>query len=222
MKKLILSLAIFFFALNSGLSQIGTDTISGDLEMAYCLLTSRSIYGGNMWVYGECRSDNSEVGGENMNDTPDWQKAMLFNAETEDTYIKMLWNKLFKIVFFSNRVIAEAPNSSLTQEAQDRYIGEAQFLRALSYFNLAVLFDSVPICTEMFDWLLMGQIIYQPTSPMYEVFEQVKLDLNAAASALPARSALGTGEEFRATSGAAKALLAKVWLYQSSYAKNYP
>jgi hypothetical protein len=222
MKKLILSLAIFFFALYSGLSQIGTDTISGDLEMAYYQLTNRFVYGTSMWIFGECRSDNSEVGGENTADMPDWQQAMLFNAESDDVTIKSTWIRFYNIIFCCNRVISEASNSSLTQEIKDRYIAEAKFLRALSYFNLAILFNSVPICTDVFDWPIVGQIIFQPSNPMNEVFEQVKMDLDAAAYFLPARSALGAGEEFRATSGAAKALLAKVYLYESSYAKNYP
>ena len=230
MKRIFLPVILLTAILSQISAQIGNDTISGDLERAYSQLTNRYLYGGNSWAYGECRSDNSEVGGAGPSDIIPWQQAMVYDYLPDDFNSESFFRRCYTIIFFCNKVISEAPESSLSTDDQNRYIAEAKFLRALSFFNLALLYDSVPIVTELFYWPINpgtgdfenNNVIDSELSSMSEVFDLVKTDLETGIPYLPQRSSLTGDEMFRVTKGAAQAMLAKTYLYESSFAKYYP
>jgi starch-binding outer membrane protein, SusD/RagB family len=96
---------------------------------------------------------------------------------------------------------------------QDRYIGEAKFNRAFIYFNLVRLWGDVPLITANQNFV-KAEDYYVAKSPATEVYDQIEKDLTEAAAVLPA-SYTG-GDIGRATAGAAKALLAKVYLTKAS------
>lgn len=91
--------------------------------------------------------------------------------------------------------------------------GEALFLRAFYYFNLVRLFGEVPIYDETnpIDEISEAQ---RPRDPVPAVYDLIKADLRQAIDLLPERyTGSGLGQEVgRATSGAARTLLAKVHL----------
>lgn len=221
MKPLILSLVLSTVFLFTPKAQIGTDEISQDLQYVYAQLTNNAMYGSAMWVYGECRSDNSEVGGEGPSDMPNWQNTMMYDYPSEDYNSAQFFRRAYNMIWFCNRVINDAPESSLEEPVKTRLIAEAKFLRALSYFNLAIVYDSVPIKTETFNWpvdpadmdYVAENVISGPFNSMSEVFDQVKTDLSEAAAGLPNRSQLTEEDMYRATKGAAQALLARVYLF---------
>jgi hypothetical protein len=97
----------------------------------------------------------------------------------------------------------------VTAGLQARLIGEAKFIRALLYFNLVRLFGPVPL------------ILHNPTgvdissmavarSPRDSVYAQIVGDLQDAIASLPA--SYPAADVGRVTSGAAHALLAKVYV----------
>ena len=98
----------------------------------------------------------------------------------------------------------------MDEELRTRLIGEAQFLRAYFYFNLVRWFGDVPLILEPFP-----TTFELPRTPRDEVYAQIEADLRAAADVLPASySGVDVG---RVTSGAARAMLAKVALTHGDF-----
>jgi hypothetical protein len=99
------------------------------------------------------------------------------------------------------------------EELGEQLRGEVYFLRAFYYFNLVRLFGEVPIYDET-DLVNEISEAQRPRDPVPEVYEFIKADLRRATDLLPSEySDTGLGQELgRATSGAARTLLAKVHL----------
>jgi tetratricopeptide (TPR) repeat protein len=104
--------------------------------------------------------------------------------------------------------IGRIPESFLSKSKKEKYIGEAQFLRALYYFLLVTRFGDIPLFTEIPD----GETGL-PRSPQALVWAQIETDLNAAAEKCLPKN---LEEKGRATSGAAWALLGKAHLFQAN------
>jgi tetratricopeptide (TPR) repeat protein len=92
---------------------------------------------------------------------------------------------------------------------RSRLVNEARFLRGLLYFNLVRMFGSVPLLVKE-----DPPVDPKPAS-VDDIYNQITEDLSAA-EALPASYPVGNGRG-RATSGAAKAILAKVYLTRKNY-----
>jgi hypothetical protein len=100
-------------------------------------------------------------------------------------------------------------------ELKGQLRGEALFLRAFYYFNLVRLFGEVPIYDESVEIDEVSEA-QRPRDPVPAVYDFIKNDLRRAVDLLPVSygddaNALAD-ETGRATSGAARTLLAKVHL----------
>lgn len=89
--------------------------------------------------------------------------------------------------------------------------GEALFLRAFLHFELARYFGGVPIVTEPTDGA--DEISRPARNTLEEVYARVEADLKEAETLLPASKSAG-----RASKLTAKALLARLYLYQERWA----
>lgn len=89
-------------------------------------------------------------------------------------------------------------------------VGEAKFLRALFYFDLTNMYGDAPLILDKPD---VNTQSFLPRDPKAKIIAQVIQDLKDAFSALPATSSQ-TG---RANKWAAKALLARVYLYNEMW-----
>ena len=109
---------------------------------------------------------------------------------------------------------------------KNRIKGEALFLRSLYYFDLAKVYSYEP-GKEVGGWNNSVVIRTTPTlgfsdadfkarSTNRQVYDLIEADLNTAIGLLPV-SAKGTAGIYRATKGAAEALLARVYLYDSKF-----
>jgi hypothetical protein len=83
----------------------------------------------------------------------------------------------------------------------------------LFYFNLVRLYGDVPLVTEYQNYVAAADYAIAK-SPSAEVYAQIEKDLTEAAAVLPV--SYSSPEVGRATAGAAKALLAKVYLIKAS------
>jgi hypothetical protein len=101
----------------------------------------------------------------------------------------------------------------LGEKLRKELTAEAKFIRAFSYFYLVNTYGDVPLVLTI-NLAKNTNIERTPTS---KVYEQIISDLKDAASALPADYASGNGERIRANKWAAKALLARVYLYTGDY-----
>lgn len=119
------------------------------------------------------------------------------------------WNAFYLSIRNANIVIKNAPNGeSISQEDIDRYVSEAKFLRALSYFHLVRNWGAIPLRTE-----LNMEDLSLPKSSVEEVYALILADLQEAEMGLPEEQEL-LG---RPTRFAAKALLADVFLQLERY-----
>ena len=58
------------------------------------------------------------------------------------------WNVLYQGIRRANVVIEKVPVIPMNESLKARYIGEAQFLRALYYFDLVRAFGGVPLVID--------------------------------------------------------------------------
>lgn len=125
-----------------------------------------------------------------------------------------LWRKLYTGVARANFAIelAQEFDNYYTEGLQNRIIGEGKFLRGLYYFELVRLFGDVPLFIEAIR--TTEDPLYKERSAAAIVYEQIVQDLTDAATTLPKK---GDTDDWRATSGAAYGMLAKVQLYRGKY-----
>ncbi len=95
---------------------------------------------------------------------------------------------------------------------RSRIVAEAKFLRATHYFNLVRLWGGVPLKlheTQGLDSLAI------PRNTPQEVYAQIETDLKDAIAVLPSAKSYTGADIGRASKGAAKTLLAKVYLQRA-------
>lgn len=120
------------------------------------------------------------------------------------------YSDCYQAIFRANQVLTNVPTIEFASEdKKSQLLGQAYFLRALYYYNLAVLWGSdnksVPIVLEPSTPDLQPEGFTET-----EVFQQAIADLTEAEKALPA---VWTGaDKGRSTKGAALALRAKCYM----------
>jgi len=214
----------------TAICQTDEDIVNQNLNQAYLELSSEGMYAKINWGIGECASDNSEVGGESIIDYPDLQSLGKMLATPSNIVLSAYWFRAYNIIYHCNYVIMLAPTLTISASSKNQYIAEAKFVRSLMFFELTKAFGSIPLYKDTTNWKLSGSYLdYDPNNKILipkdsisEVYMQIENDLNDAINYLPEKSTLDADNKFRATKGAAEALLAKAYLFESSYAKNYP
>src|SRR5690606_9555660 len=121
------------------------------------------------------------------------------------------WNSLYEGIKRANVVIEYVPGISMYEELRSRYIAEARFLRALYYFDLVRAWGGVQLVETTTPPLSLER------SSKDMIYDFIEADLIAAIPALQEKSALAPIDKGRATKGAARALLAKVYLFQNDF-----
>jgi starch-binding outer membrane protein, SusD/RagB family len=124
------------------------------------------------------------------------------------------WSSFYGGIEASNIAISSIPNIDdvkLTEDEKSRLLGEARFLRAYYYFALVQLFGDIPMKTEPTVSPADGQIGKTSIKDIYEKLIVPDLQF-AEASKMPLKSGEG-----RVSIGAAKSLLAKVYLTMAGY-----
>lgn len=132
----------------------------------------------------------------------EWTRFIYFNYNFWEGNA-WIWRDHYKAIFRANQVLGHIDEITFTDENQKKLIvAQAKFLRAFYYFNLAVLFEDVPIVLDI------SKPDDQPAQKTAaDVWAQVKADLTDAVADLPAT--WPANEVGRPTKGAAYALLGK-------------
>lgn len=190
---------------------------------AYSTLSTRTAWDRDITLaLGAVASDDAEGGGDFENEVPDIE---VFNRQTQlptNEHLENTYGVLFRGIHFCNLGLDRIPNIVETDpEANPAIINtrlaELKFLRALNFMYATSIFGQVP----KVDHVLGPSEYFIDKSPIKEIYDLVEQDLQEAIAVLPEKSALGT-DVGRATKGAAKALLARMYLFESSFARNYP
>jgi tetratricopeptide (TPR) repeat protein len=126
-----------------------------------------------------------------------------------------MWQCNYEGIMKANAAINNIPSIKMNGTTQKRLIAEAEFLRALYYFNLVRFFGDVPLVTK----LESINDALGPRIPKDQIYAQIISDLTDAENVLPYPSEYNTTELGRATKGAAKILLGKVYLTMGDFSK---
>lgn len=178
--------------------------------------TLQDIYGKGtngtgMYLFTDVPSDNSNslVSGAGLGDFD------LFTVAPENINLSTQWQSFYKCIARCNAIIARAPAVNMTTTLRDRYMAECKFLRALCYFNAARIWGGVPLVTK--EIASVDESLSYARESVQNVYAQIEKDLTEAEAVLPATYA--TADLGRATSGAAKAMLGKVYLTEGKFDK---
>jgi len=152
-----------------------------------------------MAVMGDFRADNGLMEEEPY---PSFDRFNGDLVDMEDQFFGPFYTALYKSILSANNVIE---NSSSARE-----VGEAKFLRALSYFKLVRVFGDVPVNLTATPSTTDNSILAR--QPVASVYSQITADLTDAISAL------GNIVDGRASKLAAQGMLGKVYMQLGDFA----
>lgn len=187
-----------------------TDFITA-INGTYASLQSTAIYGQDFFTLTENRADNV------TDNYPSTNAGLKYNIDqflegTTNTVPGNAWQAFYNTIYDCNVILGRIGNVSFDEATKKQIIGEASFVRSLCYFNLVRLFGKLPLVTTEITAAEAKTLTRNDVSIIYN---QIEADLKTAAQNLPVSY---TGSDVgRATSGAAKALLGKVYLTQKKY-----
>jgi starch-binding outer membrane protein, SusD/RagB family len=190
---------------------------------AYSTLVSRTAWDMSISIYlGDVTSNDCEAGGDYENEVPGIEELNRFTYLPTNGTISEAYGVLYRGIYFCNLAMEKIPNvlvvdPQANEAIINRRIGELKFLRALNYLYLTHIFGEVPFV----DHVLTADEYFQPRAPLRKIFDLIEQDLKDAINILPERGALSSADIGRASKGAAKALLARMYLFESSYARYY-
>ncbi len=130
-------------------------------------------------------------------------------------FIDNYWISMYGVIYSSNSLMQGDSTSSLPLAYRTRTTGEAKFMRALCYFYLVNEYGAVPLVLST----NVQTTTSQPRDSVNTVYDQIEKDLTDAIAELPSDFSYYGGNKTRATTWAAKALLARVYLYRSKWAQ---
>jgi starch-binding outer membrane protein, SusD/RagB family len=134
-----------------------------------------------------------------------------FTINRQQDGLDRWWNALYQAIRAANIVIATVPGIAMDENLKNRYVGEAKFLRGMYYFDLVRAWGGVPLVTTPTPALDLTR------ANKDEVYALIISDLTFAAQNLPEQSAYTANDLGRASKGAAKSYLAKVYLFMNDF-----
>jgi hypothetical protein len=173
---------------------------------------SQNNYQGNTYRYvTNLQSDNIKWVGN----TPTNREFDVYSVFATNTRVQELWSAIYKTINIANNIIDKVPfvnDATLDQAERNKERGEAFFLRALSYFDLVRLWGNVPLVSRATQTPEDAKDIGNSTPT--QVYQFIGRDLDSAETLLPAAI-----NRNRATRYTAKALKARLYLYEKNWAK---
>ena len=139
-----------------------------------------------------------------------------FSEFPTNSFVASYWQTSYYAIRQCNTVLKYIDNVT-DADKKKVFEGEMKFLRAHMYFNLVRLYGDVPLVTSVVDF--DDKESYKRI-PVATVYNQIIADFKRAVETLP--PSWGSNEAARVTSGAAKGMLAKVYLTLKQYALARP
>lgn len=138
-----------------------------------------------------------------------------FTFDATNSAFSGAWTGHYQTISRANLAIENIPGIDMDEERRGRLVGEAKFLRAYAYFRLVQWFGELPIITRP---LSEDEYFTQERRPVAEVYNLIEQDLLDAIGALPEKSEYASTDLGRATKGAARGILAKLYMLKKDYA----
>ncbi len=131
-----------------------------------------------------------------------------YTAASTEGQFGGFWEAQYQNINLCNQVLDNIPAINMDASLKARYLAEAKFVRAYSYFRLVRAFGDVPLRLNVPKDASEFNI---PRTPKAQVWAAIEKDLDEAAAILP--QTYPAADLGRATKGAALALHAKVAMY---------
>ncbi len=200
--------------------------IEGLVNGSYKALKSANLYSGRLLMYGDLRGEEFVIRTENaLTGGYVWEHTT--TNLTGD--VNELWAQFYRVINSTNILIdgLSATTTVLTEEKRQHYLGEAYFLRALSYFNLVSFYGrpyadnngthpAVPLRLQPESSSANNDLARSSTASVYA---QIIADLDLAEKNLPLTYATPLLNTTRAHRNTAIALKTRVYLNAQNFDK---
>ncbi|MBS1600216.1 MAG: RagB/SusD family nutrient uptake outer membrane protein [Bacteroidetes bacterium] len=176
----------------------------------YNTLQDKNYYGSSYPLLVDCYSDNGTTGGYNVVDLDDIAAKII---QTSNLYPQNIYIAIYNSIYTANKIIENIDNvPNLDPDEKSNTLGEALFIRALGHFDLLRLFGEHWDKTSAYG-ISIVTTAKAPKDPIArssvdDSYKQIIADLQQAISSMNTYN----GNQY-ASASAAKALLARVYLY---------
>lgn len=195
----------------------------------YSLLQSAAYYGRSAVILPDLMADNMYISRRNSSRYTSYDQYI---TNTNDGTASGSWNIMYRTIVNANVIIAKGEVLSVPQSEQaevSHLVGEAYTLRALAHFDLlrfyAAPYNSTPNASHIGVPVLAKSgtskedIVNPKRNTVREGYDQIVSDLKKAISLMPATPVGFTASnKGHISQFAAKALLARVYLYMEDWA----
>jgi tetratricopeptide (TPR) repeat protein len=197
---------------------VTSSDVQSTLVGAYNRMAQSGVYGGRILVEQDLMAATDTV--LTFNGTFQGLSQMANQSIINDnSFVLDVWQQAYQAINLANNVIANLSKADADQ--RDRMEGEAKFIRGLLYFDLVRLYgrawtDGTPATNLAVPIVLtpttgVDPSIFVARNTVKEGYDQAISDLKAAEAKLPADNS------FYASSAAASAILARLYLQQGDY-----
>ncbi|NJN34380.1 MAG: RagB/SusD family nutrient uptake outer membrane protein [Saprospiraceae bacterium] len=136
-----------------------------------------------------------------------------FTASPAQGNVNQAWETNYQVIQRSLDVLENIDAVTDPALNKEKAKGEAYFCRGQAYFNLVRLFGKVPIIEKATKDPTQDLLVKR--AEIDAVYQQIIADLSEAEKLLPATAA----NKYRATKGAARAMLARAYMQRNDFAK---
>lgn len=161
--------------------------------------------------YTECceyRSDNLSLGAPTAG-TQDRYDIDHFTEKPSNGILSSYWANFNNNVYRCNLLLDQIDGANFAENLKKQYKGEAMFIRALNYFNMYRIWGGVPATKHV---VSAAEALKVARYSDEQMFDLIAGDLKEIVDNNYLPETYSSADMDRATSGAAKALLGKVYL----------
>lgn len=174
--------------------------------------TEQPLYGREINFLADMTTDDLTAGPSAIN--PNVRALSSITYTSTDDRVEVIWRQLYTGISRANAAIDAIPTIQFDTTLRSRLVRESKFLRALFYFNLVRFYGDVPLVLHNPADASNLSNLKVDRSPAATVYAQIIADLTDAQNLPISYSGADIG---RATGGAAKSLLVKVYLTQQNW-----
>lgn len=205
----------------TSLSSVTFFKTQSDFQQAVnaCYVPLRTIYNDRSWLLSEQHSDNTYYARNTAFGATEQQEDLadfsipVSNGLTTNTHVLNQYRQDFLIIARANQVLALIDKADFDATEKANLKGQAQFMRGFAYFELYRYFNKAPLQLTP---VTTREAAAAKMGTAADLEKIITDDLVGAAANLKPKS---TQEAGRATSGAAKTVLANLYIIQKKWAE---
>lgn len=180
------------------------------LNGTFGILQSQNYYQRTVWLVSELPGDYLQTA---LTNAPR-QELENYTFGGSNSEITNWWVNSYTMIGRANDLLEKVPAITMDEEKKNQILGNARFLRGLAYFDLVRSFGEVP---------LVLTTVKSPSDNMTpqkasiaDIYKQIIEDVTFAETHCPSEADIPSGQKGRVSTGAASALLGKIYLTRAT------